>query len=98
MAVEGGEETQVLDQPKAGYWGYWAVVDGGIYFVDATVVSRPTIEFFSFATRRIKQIAAMEKDAYKSSPGFAISPDGRWILTTQMDQSGSDIMLVENFR
>jgi Tol biopolymer transport system component len=98
VAVEGGEETLVLDQPKAGYWDYWAVVDGGIYFVNAAVVSRPTIEFYSFATRRVRQIAAMEKEAYKWSPGFAISPDGRWILYASMDHSGSDIMLVENFR
>ncbi len=27
-----------------------------------------------------------------------VSPDGEWILYTQMDQINSDIMLVENFR
>jgi hypothetical protein len=31
-------------------------------------------------------------------PGFAVSPDGRWILCAQLDQSGSDIILLENFR
>jgi hypothetical protein len=98
VAVEGGEETPVLDQPKLGYWGYWAVVDGGIYFVNVEVKLHPTIEFFSFATGRVRQIAAMEKEAVLGGPGFAISPDGRWILYTQVDQSGSDIILVENFR
>jgi Tol biopolymer transport system component len=98
VAVEGGEETPVLDQPKLGYWGYWAVVDGGIYFVNVEVKLRPTIEFFSFATRRVRQIAAMEKEAVIASSGFAISPDRRWILYAQVDQSGSDITLVENFR
>jgi hypothetical protein len=29
--------------------------------------------------------------------GLAVSPDGRWLLYTQVDQSGSDIMPVENF-
>jgi Tol biopolymer transport system component len=98
IAVEGGEETLVLDQPKAGYWGYWAVVDEGIYFVNAESKQHPVIEFFSFATRRVRQIAVMEKEASKWNPGFAISPDGRWILYTQVDQSDSNIMLVENFR
>jgi hypothetical protein len=35
--VEGGEETLVLDQPRAGYWGYWAMVEEGIYFVNVGV-------------------------------------------------------------
>ena len=27
-----------------------------------------------------------------------ISPDSRWLIYTQLDQFGSDIMLMENFR
>jgi Tol biopolymer transport system component/DNA-binding winged helix-turn-helix (wHTH) protein len=98
-AVEGGEETAVLvDQPKVGCWGCWAVVDEGIYFINVGVKRQPTIEFFSFATARVRQIAAMEKEAVLWFPNLAISPDGRWILYSQVDQSGSDITLVENFR
>jgi len=98
VAVEGGEATPVLvDQPKLGYWGYWAVVDGGIYFVNVEVKSHPTIQFFSFATGRLTQIATMDKGAVVLGPGFAVSPDGRWILYAQVDQSGGDITLVENF-
>ena len=88
----------VLDQPKEGYWGYWAVVDRGIYFIDPETKPHATIKLFSFATRRVMQIAAIEKKPYPGIPGLAVSPDGRWILYTQLDQSGSDIMLVENFR
>jgi len=98
VSVEGGEETPVLDQPRLGYWGYWAVVDRGIYFVNTEVKLHPTIEFFSFATGRVRQIGAMEKEAVLLDPGIAISPDGRWILYAQVDQSGSNIMLVEKFR
>ena len=98
VAVEGGEEARVLDQPKLGYWGYWAVVNGGIYFVNVEVKQHPVIEFFSFATGRVRQIATMEKEAVLASPGFAISPDGRGILYAQVDQSGGDIILVENFQ
>jgi Tol biopolymer transport system component len=98
VAVDGGEEARVLDQPKLGYWGYWAVVDGGIYFVNVAVKSHPAIEFFSFATGRVRQIATMEKEAVIANSGFAISPDRRWILYAQVDQSGGDIILVENFR
>jgi len=98
IPVEGGEEARVLDQPKAGYWGYWTVVDQGIYFVNATSKQHPVIEFFSFAARRVSKIGVMEKEAAQWNPGFAISPDGRWILYAQVDQSDSNIILVENFQ
>ncbi len=98
VAVEGGEEAPVLDHPKLGYWGCWAVVNEGIYFINVEVKQHPVIEFFSFATGRVRQIATMEKEAVIGGPGFAISPDGRWILYAQVDQSGGDITLVENFR
>jgi hypothetical protein len=60
--------------------------------------ARAAINFFSFATRRVKQIGVLEKDPLQGPPGLTVSPDGRWILFAQADQSISDIMLVENFR
>ena len=98
VAVEGGEEAQVLDQPKLGYWGCWAVVNDGIYFINTEVKQHPVIELFNFATRRVRQIATMEKEVVPLNAGFAISPDSRWILYAQVDQSGGDIVMVENFR
>jgi hypothetical protein len=62
------------------------------------VRSLPTLEFFSFADERRKQIAEMEKGISKWSPGLAVSPDQSSILYTQVDQDVSDITLVENFR
>ncbi len=97
MPVDGGEESLVLDQLQPGYWGGWAVVDKGIYFINPEAKPRATIEFFSFATRRITRIALLEREPLQWFSNLAISPDGRWILYSQLDQGGNDIMLVENF-
>ena len=97
VPVEGGEESLVLDQLRSGYWGAWAVADKGVYFINPEEKPRAAIEFFSFATRRITRIALLEKEPAKFTPNLALSPDGRSILYTQLDQSGNDIMLVENF-
>ncbi len=99
MPVAGGAEIRILDQAPEGYW---AVLEQGIYFLNRAFLDRPsphtTIEFFSFATTQKTQIAVVEKSSPWVVPGFAVSPDGRWMLLTQIDQSESDIMLMENFR
>jgi Tol biopolymer transport system component/DNA-binding winged helix-turn-helix (wHTH) protein len=98
IPVKGGEESPVLDHHRAGYWRYWVVTNKGIYFATAETRLHPIIEFFSFATGKITQIAQLEKPLSVGLRGLDISPDGRSILYTQMDQIGSDIMMMEDFR
>ncbi|MCA1600575.1 MAG: winged helix-turn-helix domain-containing protein, partial [Acidobacteria bacterium] len=97
IPVEGGEERLILDQLKPREWGYWAVADRGIYFINSETKPHATIEFLSFAKSRVTPIATIEKEPINWASNLAISPDGRWILYTQLDRSDSDIMLVENF-
>ena len=95
--VTGGAETPLLDHHKAGYWRFWAVTQKGIYFATANEPARPVIEFFNFTNRKVTTIATLYKPLSPSDPGLTISPNGRSLLFGQMDQSGSDLMLVENF-
>ncbi|MBO0857417.1 MAG: PD40 domain-containing protein, partial [Chloracidobacterium sp.] len=96
--VTGGPETPLLDRNNAGYWRLWTVAPKGIYFATANDPAHPAIEFFNFATRKVTTISALDKPLSPTDPGLSVAPDGRSILFTQMDQSGSDLMLVENFR
>ncbi len=99
IPVEGGEESLILDQLQAGYLEAWAVVNEGIYFINPEAKPHATIAFFSFATGRVTRIASLEKPvSILVRTELVISPDGRWILYSQLDESGSDIMLVENFQ
>ena len=96
VPVEGGEETLVFNL-KTGMWGNWALVNDGIYFVDPDAKDGVAIEFFSFATRQITQVAGLGKILIFAH-GLAASPDHRWILYTQSYQGDRNIMVVENFR
>jgi Tol biopolymer transport system component len=89
IPVEGGQATKILD----GLSSYFnlAIAEGGVYFVP---VRKPTsIQFLSFDTNQMRSVLNFEKPL----GGLALSPDGRWILFTQIDQAGSELMLVENF-
>jgi Tol biopolymer transport system component len=94
VPVEGGEERQVLG--SLGLWSNFALVSQGIYFIPRSeLAAGSSIQFFDFANQKIRPIGAIEKPVFF---GLSVSPDGRWILYSQFDQGGSDLMLVENFR
>ncbi len=96
VPTTGDEETEVIASLEPGYWGYWAVVETGIYYLDTT--AKPGIAFFDFTTHRATRVFDLESRPSREATGIAVSPDGRTILYTQLDALSRDIMLVENFR
>jgi hypothetical protein len=98
VPVNGGEETPVLDFPKASFWGYWALAKTGIYFVNTEARPQPALQFLSFAAGRVVHVATLDRKPVPFVSGIAVSPEGSRILYTQEDRRSSDIMLVENFR
>jgi hypothetical protein len=96
--VEGGQTIKVLEGLSTSL--NLAIVDSGLYFVpEASSGSGSSIQFLNFATNRISPVADFEKPlSVGAGGGLAVSPNGRWILYTQADQAGSELMLVENFR
>jgi Tol biopolymer transport system component len=98
VPVEGGEEERVLESVR---FGYWTIARSGIYFVDFDVprdAARP-MKFFDFESRTVKQLGTVENTVkWSNTPGFAISPDGRWLLYTSLESTDADLMLVDNSR
>jgi Tol biopolymer transport system component/tRNA A-37 threonylcarbamoyl transferase component Bud32 len=93
MPVEGGPEIQVV---KA-IWRYnFAVTGKGIYYTPPRSVNgSSSVQFFDFATGTTTEIAKIEKTV---DLGLAVSPDEREVLFAQIDVSGTNLMLIENFR
>jgi Tol biopolymer transport system component/DNA-binding winged helix-turn-helix (wHTH) protein len=98
VAVDRGEEVEVLGFPKAGFWGYWALVETGIYYVDTDIRPQPALKFLSFPRNQVELVTALMGPPMGLESGMGASPDGNWILYTQVDYSAGDIVLVENFR
>ena len=95
MAVAGGEEVRVLDQPGI-WWCNWALTPDGIYFLNGDPPNGK-IKFFDFATRKTISIFALEKP-FPFFGGLAVSPDDKSLLFGQRESSDAYIMLVKNFR
>jgi Tol biopolymer transport system component/uncharacterized membrane protein YphA (DoxX/SURF4 family) len=90
IPTEGGEEVEIISSLEAGHWGYWAVVENGIYYLDTT--AKPAIAFFDVNTRRATRIFDLENRPAKEAPGLAVSPDKGTILYTQLDSLSRDIV------
>jgi eukaryotic-like serine/threonine-protein kinase len=96
IPIEGGQANKILEGLSS--FLALAIVDTGMYFVP---LQKPTsIQFLSFATNQLRPVANFQKPicTHDAECSLAVSPDGRWILCTQFDQAGSELMLVENFR
>ena len=96
VPTNGGEEIEVISSLEAGLWGYWAVVENGIYYLEMT--AKPGINFFDTAVHRTTRVFDLENPPAWGAPGLAISPNKKTMLYTQQDAPNSDIILVENFR
>jgi Tol biopolymer transport system component/DNA-binding winged helix-turn-helix (wHTH) protein len=86
------KETDVDGMPAVVSENLWTVVPTGIYFVRAD--EPRSLCYFDFASKKIREVFHLEKDF---AGGLSVSPDGRWLLYSQVDEENSDIMLVDQF-
>jgi Tol biopolymer transport system component len=90
---DGSEEVNVLDSIDS--FGEWTVGKEGMYFFRTSdKMGYRDICFYEFATGQTRKIVTTQRPPWSR---IVVSPDGRTILYPQSDQSGSVLMLVENF-
>ncbi len=97
VSASGGEETQVLE-PVFNF----SVVERGIYFIPRLNPDDPeensSLQFLDFASNNAETVASLPAPPDQIAPGLAVSPDELTILYNQVDNAGSDLMLIEGFR
>src|SRR5581483_2155890 len=94
IPVAGGPEAPVLSELKSGYWGYWAPVNASIYFID-TQEHNAAVYAYTPATQQRVKVATLPKAPPFGDSGLSVSPDRRWLIYSQVDHAGSDIMLAD---
>jgi Tol biopolymer transport system component/DNA-binding winged helix-turn-helix (wHTH) protein len=88
---DGGEEKRVLDPPHIGYWGYFAVTEGGLYLMDFK--PQAMIFYYDINRRRLVPMCSMTASPIAQEPGMAASRDGRILLLAQGNSSSSVTMV-----
>ena len=99
IPVEGGDEEVVVKEYRSSTLS-WDLTDQGLYFVDQESSSSGTswvVRFQRFDRRHATEVARLPLAPFLGGPAISISPDGRWMLSTQTEEE-SDLMLVEKFR
>ncbi|HEY6991097.1 MAG TPA: winged helix-turn-helix domain-containing protein [Bryobacteraceae bacterium] len=95
LPTGGGEERLVL--PSVGGRSF-AVREDGIYYVQPTAAGgNVSIRFLDFATGQSREIAPVDESA-RLFGGLTVSPDRNTILFATAARTGSNVMVVDNFK
>jgi Tol biopolymer transport system component/DNA-binding winged helix-turn-helix (wHTH) protein len=89
----GGPETQVLQQPSAGYWGYWQITPRGIFYLDRGQ-SSSTLRIFDPKTKKTSLFATLKQTPPLYS-GISVAGQGEVVLITDQRDAGRHITFVE---
>jgi serine/threonine protein kinase/Tol biopolymer transport system component len=88
----GGEERRLLG-PLFNF--DFAVMGDGIFFVGPGAKGGGLLQFFDLAKGAARKVAEIPG---RTRVGLSVSPDRRYALVAKSEGTGSDLMLVENFR
>ena len=91
LSGQPGMESEVDGLPPLRNSKVWTLSSGGIYFVPAEAPR--SVRYFDFASKQIRPIFEVDRDL---GDGLSVSPDGRWIIYSQVGDVNSDIMLVDH--
>ena len=95
IPVEGGQASKIAGPTQRFPVGFTVTPEGVYYGAPPHDGDRRFIRFVSFSTGKNIPVAIAARPFHS---GMSVSPDSRYILFDQYDESGSDLMLVQNFQ
>jgi Tol biopolymer transport system component len=94
--IDGGEEHRILDSITGMNWTVTA--EGIYYLVSETEPNAPNLlQFYSFKTRKTNRVGTVSGTLSADYSGISVSPDGRWLLYSCIEDVTSDLFTLEQF-
>jgi eukaryotic-like serine/threonine-protein kinase len=93
-------EELVIGPPYRPQLEGWAVTRDEIVFIDLARNNEPaSIRAYNLSTKQVRSILTLtEVFSDRADIGASVSPDQRWVLYSQLDRSGSNVIVAENRR
>jgi hypothetical protein len=92
-AASGGAEAPLAGMPRLSYADEWVATNAGIYYTDYSG-GHVSVNFYDFASRSSRRLMTLgQLPVPGGGPGLAVSPDGHWLLYSEIDDEQSEIAL-----
>jgi Tol biopolymer transport system component len=99
VPADGGLEEQAIVPEHDTPWIDVEPARKGVYYLEFARGARAMlVSFYDFKTGRSEEAFRMKDAELFQAMSFSVSPDGKYILYPRVDQSQTNLMLVENFR
>jgi Tol biopolymer transport system component len=100
IPVAGGEQEEAIIPEHDLTWSTTIqTVHDGVYYLELDRAARGmAVSFFDFAAKRSEVVFHIKEPNSGGSLTFSVSPDGKSILYPRVDQSQTNLVIVDNFR
>jgi Tol biopolymer transport system component/DNA-binding winged helix-turn-helix (wHTH) protein len=96
VLLAGGPETLVI--PTVGAWGWWALTDAGVWFIERDRSTNTATLKFAAQSGAVQTSRTLPSVPPDSEHVLAADRAGRTVLLQQVDDRFGDLIMVEGFQ
>jgi Tol biopolymer transport system component len=99
VPAEGGTEEEVHTPENNLFWGSLVATNDGVYFLDWQRQTRKLgLSFYQVKEKKRRVVFEMDRVDMDRGASFDISADGKYVVYTKVDQSETNLVLMDGFR